>query len=204
MTIVLIVAAYLLGSISFAVLVSRLMRLPDPRRYGSGNPGATNVLRSGRKSAALLTLLGDAAKGWLAVWLAQRIFEADAEVVAAVAVAVVLGHLYPIFHRFKGGKGIATSLGVLIALDWRVALGSAVTFAIIAGFFRYISLASIIGAAFAAFFTFFLYGQHPYTWAVSAIAALTIWRHRANIRRLIDGGERRLGRHAAGEAGDSR
>jgi glycerol-3-phosphate acyltransferase PlsY len=194
MAIVVVLGAYLIGSISFAVLVSRALGLPDPRSYGSGNPGATNVLRTGRKAAAALTLLGDAAKGWLAAWGAQQLLGAGAETgIAAAALAVVLGHMYPVFHGFHGGKGIATSLGVIIALDWRVALGAFATFLIIAAFFRYISLASMVGAAFAAFFTFFLYREHPYAWAVLAVAVLTIWRHRENIRKLIGGTESRLG-----------
>jgi glycerol-3-phosphate acyltransferase PlsY len=188
-------AAYLIGSLSFAVLVSRAMRLPDPRTYGSGNPGATNVLRSGSKVAAICTLLGDAAKGWIAVWGAQQVLGADVGI-AAAALAVVLGHMVPVFHRFQGGKGVATSLGVLVALDWRIALGTMASFLVIAAFFRYVSLASMVAAAFAAFFTFFLYGAHPYAWAVLAIAVLTIWRHRSNIRKLLAGTESRLGRKA--------
>ncbi len=190
-----ILGAYLIGSLSFAVVVSRVMRLPDPRTYGSGNPGATNVLRSGSKAAALLTLLGDAAKGWIAVWGAQQVLgEAAATGIALAALAVVLGHMAPVFHRFQGGKGVATSLGVLIALDWRVALATVASFLIITAFFRYVSLASMIAAACAAFFTFFLYQWHPYSWAVLAIAILTVWRHRGNIRKLMAGTESRLGR----------
>jgi glycerol-3-phosphate acyltransferase PlsY len=191
-------AAYLIGSLSFAVVVSRVMRLPDPRTYGSGNPGATNVLRSGSKVAAICTLLGDAAKGWLAVWGAQQVLGSDASTgIALAALAVVLGHMYPLFHRFQGGKGVATSLGALIALDWRIAAGTIVSFLVITAFFRYVSLASMLGAAFAAFFTFFLYGADPYAWAVLAIAALTIWRHRGNVRKLLAGTESRLGRKAS-------
>jgi glycerol-3-phosphate acyltransferase PlsY len=191
-------AAYLIGSLSFAVVVSRAMRLPDPRTYGSGNPGATNVLRSGSKVAAICTLLGDAAKGWLAVWGAQQVLGGEAGTgIALAALAVVVGHMYPVFHRFQGGKGVATSLGVLVALDWRIALGAIASFLVIAAFFRYVSLASMVGAAFAAFFTFFLYGAHPYAGAVLAIAVLTIWRHRGNIRKLLAGTESRLGRKAS-------
>jgi glycerol-3-phosphate acyltransferase PlsY len=190
-----ILGAYLIGSLSFAVVVSRVMRLPDPRTYGSGNPGATNVLRSGSKAAAILTLLGDAAKGWVAVWGAQQVLGSDASTgIALAALAAVLGHMFPVFHRFQGGKGVATSLGVLIALDWRVALATVASFLIITAFFRYVSLASMIAAACAAFFAFFLYQSHPYAWAVLAIAVLTIWRHRGNIRKLLAGTESRLGR----------
>jgi glycerol-3-phosphate acyltransferase PlsY len=199
LTLLTALGAYLLGSVSFAVVVSRVMGLPDPRSYGSKNPGATNVLRSGSKAAALVTLLGDAAKGGVAVWAAQRILGADASVgIAAAALAVVLGHMYPVFHRFAGGKGVATSLGVMLALDWRVALGAVATFLILAAFFRYVSLGSIVGAVFAAFFTFFIYGSHPYSWAVLAIAVLTVWRHRGNITKLIAGTEGRLGAKKAG------
>lgn len=193
-----ILGAYLIGSLSFAVVVSRAMRLPDPRTYGSGNPGATNVLRSGSKAAAILTLLGDAAKGWIAVWGAQQVLGPDgATGIALAALAVVAGHMFPVFHRFQGGKGVATSLGVLIALDWRVALATVASFLIITAFFRYVSLASMIAAACAAFFTFFLYQSHPYAWAVLAIAVLTVWRHRGNIRKLLAGTESRLGRKAS-------
>lgn len=193
-----ILGAYLIGSLSFAVVVSRAMRLPDPRTYGSGNPGATNVLRSGSKAAAILTLLGDAAKGWIAVWGAQQVLGPDgATGIALAALAVVAGHMVPVFHRFQGGKGVATSLGVLIALDWRVALATVASFLIITAFFRYVSLASMIAAACAAFFTFFLYQSHPYAWAVLAIAVLTVWRHRGNIRKLLAGTESRLGRKAS-------
>jgi glycerol-3-phosphate acyltransferase PlsY len=193
-----ILGAYLIGSLSFAVVVSRVMRLPDPRTYGSGNPGATNVLRSGSKAAAILTLLGDAAKGWVAVWGAQQVLGPDGTMgIALAALAAVVGHMFPVFHRFQGGKGVATSLGVLIALDWRVALATVASFLIITAFFRYVSLASMIAAACAAFFTFFLYQLHPYAWAVLAIAVLTVWRHRGNIRKLMAGTESRLGRKPA-------
>ena len=197
-TALVVFAAYLIGSLSFAVVVSGVMRLPDPRTYGSGNPGATNVLRSGSKAAALLTLLGDVAKGGVAVWGAQQVLGPEGTTgIALAALAVVLGHMAPVFHRFRGGKGVATSLGVLIALDWRVALGTVATFLVITAFFRYVSLASMIGAAFAAFFTFFLYQSHPYAWAVLAIAVITIWRHRGNLRKLLAGTESRLGRKDA-------
>ena len=139
--------AYLLGSVSFAVVVSRAYRLPDPREYGSGNPGATNVLRSGRKSAAVLTLLGDSAKGWAAVFLAQQWSAEGRELAMALAaLAVILGHMYPLFHKFKGGKGVATALGVLLGLNWILALGTLTTWITIAVFFRYSSLAALVSA----------------------------------------------------------
>ncbi len=191
-------AAYLLGSVSFAVLVSRAYRLPDPREYGSGNPGATNVLRSGRKSAAVLTLLGDSAKGWLAVYAAGQLNGDGHELAMALAaVAVILGHMYPLFHGFKGGKGVATALGVLLALNWILALGTLATWLTIAVFFRYSSLAALLSALFAAFFTLILFNAaHPFVWAVALLAALLIWRHRSNIRNLLAGKERKLGAKA--------
>jgi len=187
--------AYLIGSISFAVIVSRAFGLPDPRSYGSGNPGATNVLRSGRKAAAALTLLGDSAKGWLAVYLAGRFGDqAQAEIVMAVAaVGVVIGHMYPVFFRFQGGKGVSTVLGALIALNAYLAAGAAATWIIIAVFFRISSLAALVSALFAPFFCFLLYGLHPFTAAVGAVSMLLVWRHRSNIRNLLAGTEGRLG-----------
>lgn len=188
-------AAYLIGSVSFAVIVSRVFSLPDPRSYGSGNPGATNVLRSGRRSAAALTLLGDVAKGWLAVFLAGS-FAAAGMIEAtesAAAVAVVVGHMYPVFHRFQGGKGVATVLGVLTGLNLYLAAGALATWLIIAFFFRIASLASVVSAVFAPFFCFLLYGLHAFTAAVALIAPLIIYRHRSNIRNLLAGTESRLG-----------
>jgi glycerol-3-phosphate acyltransferase PlsY len=193
-----VLAAYLLGSISFAVVVSRAYRLPDPREYGSGNPGATNVLRSGRKSAAVLTLLGDSAKGWVAVFCAEQ-WNGDGHelAMAMAAVAVILGHMVPLFHKFKGGKGVATALGALLGLNWILALGTVMTWITIAVFFRYSSLAALVSALFAAFFALILFSPtHPFVWSVALIAALLIWRHRANIRNLLDGKERKLGARA--------
>ena len=194
--VVLTVIAYLIGSIAFAVIVSRAFGLPDPRSYGSHNPGATNVLRTGKKVAAFLTLLGDGAKGWLAVAVAGRF--ADAEVqdlaIAASSVAVMIGHMYPVFFRFQGGKGVATALGALLGLNVYLAAGAAATWLIIAMFFRISSLAALVAALFAPFFTLILYNPyHPYFIAVIAMSALLIWRHRANIRNLIAGTEGRLG-----------
>jgi glycerol-3-phosphate acyltransferase PlsY len=189
-------AAYLLGSISFAVVVSRLMGLPDPHSYGSKNPGATNVLRSGSKLAAALTLIGDTGKGALAVYLAAMYtgedpaIGYDAPIAGAMA---LLGHLYPVFHRFLGGKGVATAAGVLLALNLWLGLGVLATFAIIVAFFRMVSLASIIAAVFAVFWAWSLFGLTPITPVVGAIALLVIWRHRENIVRIARGIEPRLG-----------
>ena len=188
---------YLLGSISFAVIVSRAFALPDPRTYGSGNPGATNVLRTGRKAAAALTLFGDGAKGWLAVHLAQRYAAPDTVelAMACAAVAVVVGHMYPVFFRFQGGKGVSTALGALIALNIYLALGTAATWIVMAVFFRISSLAAHVSAVFAPFFTLILFHpHHPYFWGVLVIAVLLVWRHRGNIRNLLQGSETRIGR----------
>jgi acyl phosphate:glycerol-3-phosphate acyltransferase len=192
-----VILAYLLGSISFAVLVSRGMGLKDPRTYGSGNPGATNVLRSGNKLAAILTLLGDALKGWLAVYLVQRFAQEyyfGPGTIAAVAVAVFAGHLYPVFHQFVGGKGVATAAGVLLALDWRIGLGTIAAWIFIAYFFRYSSLAAIVSALVAVFVSLVLLGdEKPLVVAVIVIAALLVYRHKDNIGRLIAGKESKLG-----------
>ena len=189
--------AYLIGSISFAIVTSRLFGLPDPRTYGSGNPGATNVLRTGKKAAAVLTLLGDGAKGWLAVAIAALLSPHSVENSSAVAaVAVVLGHMYPVFFRFEGGKGVATALGVLLGLDFYVAAGTLATWLIVAAFFRISSLAALVASLFAPFFTLILYNAaHPYFLAVGIVAALLVWRHRTNIRKLLAGTESRLGGH---------
>jgi len=195
-TVIIAALAYALGSISFAVLVSKAMGLPDPRGYGSKNPGATNVLRSGSKLAAALTLLGDAGKGALAVLLTalytgeSAAAGYDAPIAGAMA---LLGHLYPAFHGFKGGKGVATAAGVLLALNPWLGLGALATFGILIAFFRIVSLASIAAAAFAVYWSWFLFGLAPVTPAVGAIALLVIWRHRDNIGRLLKGVEPRLG-----------
>ena len=195
-TILIALAAYLLGSISFAVLVSRLMNLPDPHSYGSHNPGATNVLRTGNKLAAALTLIGDAGKGALAVGLTVLYTgeSAAAGFEAPLAGAMAfLGHLYPAFHGFKGGKGVATAAGVLTSLSLYLGLGTLATFGIIVFFFRMISLAAIISAVFAVFWAWLLFGPAPITPVVGAISLLLIWRHRENIVRLLHGTEPRLG-----------
>ena len=189
--------AYLIGSISFAVIVSRAFALPDPRTYGSHNPGATNVLRTGKKAAAALTLLGDGMKGWVAVIIGAHFADAGmVEVTEAVsAVAVTIGHMYPLFFRFEGGKGVATALGVLFALNVYVALGAAATWIIMAVFFRISSLSALVAAVFAPFFTLILYTpSHPYFVGVTIVSALLVWRHRTNIRNLIAGTEGRLGK----------
>jgi acyl phosphate:glycerol-3-phosphate acyltransferase len=193
-TAIAILAAYGLGSISFAVLVSRLMRLPDPRSYGSKNPGATNVLRSGSRIAALLTLVGDAGKGAFAVWLASYFTDQ----LALVGLAAFAGHLYPVFHRFQGGKGVATAAGVLLALDWRIGIGTIATWAIIAAFLRYSSLAALVAAAFAPLATAAILGFDERAMAVLALSTLLVWRHKANIVRLLAGTEPRLGAKKAG------
>jgi glycerol-3-phosphate acyltransferase PlsY len=194
-TVLVALAAYLLGSVSFAILVSRLMRLPDPRSYGSGNPGATNVLRSGSKVAAALTLAGDTGKGVLAVGLAVlytgegTVAGVDPPIAGAMA---LLGHAYPAFHAFRGGKGVATAAGVLLALNPYLGLGALATFAIVLAFFRMVSLASIAAAAFAVLWAWLLFGLAPVTPAVAAMALLVIVRHRDNILRIARGAEPRL------------
>lgn len=195
---VVVALAYCLGSTSFAILVSRLMRLPDPRSYGSKNPGATNVLRTGRKAAAVLTLAGDAGKGWAAVWLASFF----TPFFALAGLAAFIGHLYPVFHRFQGGKGVATAAGVLFGLDWRVGLGTVVTWLVIAFCFRYSSLAALISAVFAPFATALLLGWQSAI-VVAAMSALLVWRHKGNIARLVAGTEPRLGEKKPSPSGPS-
>jgi acyl phosphate:glycerol-3-phosphate acyltransferase len=195
-TLLAILAAYLIGSISFAVLVSRVFGLADPRSYGSGNPGATNVLRSGNKLAAVLTLVGDAVKGWLAVWLVQRYGPALGVGdwgIALSGLAVFLGHLYPVYFRFKGGKGVATAAGVILAFNPWLALATGVTWLIIAFFFRYSSLAALVAAVFAAFYSALGWGFDERFIALVVIAGFVIYRHQANIRNLMAGKERRFG-----------
>jgi len=190
-------AAYLIGSVSFAVVTSRLMGLPDPHSYGSGNPGATNVLRTGNKTAAALTLLGDGAKGWLAVFLAQQMgpsFGVAEWTVAAVALAAFLGHLFPVFHRFAGGKGVATAFGIMLAMSWSLAFAMAAVWAVMALVFRISSLAALTAAALTPFGAFYAFGNAPRAWIWVPIAALLFWRHRANLAKLLAGTERKIGR----------
>lgn len=188
--------AYLIGSLSFAVIVSRAFSLPDPRTYGSGNPGATNVLRSGRKAAALLTLLGDGGKGWVTVFLATRYapdYGVDAAGVATCAIAVFLGHVFPVFLRFRGGKGVATAGGILFAINPWLGAATLATWIVIALFFRYSSLAAVSAAAFAPLYAFFLFGMSPALPAVILMSALLVWRHKTNILNLVAGREDRIG-----------
>lgn len=204
-----IILAYLIGSLSFAVIVSWAMGLPDPHTYGSGNPGATNVLRTGKKLAALLTLLGDAAKGWFAVWMAQRYageFGLSPGTIAGVAMAVFLGHLFPVFFRFLGGKGVATALGILLAISAWLGLATLATWLVIAVFFRYSSLAAIVASVFAPLYCFFLFGISAALPAVILMSALLVWRHKENIRKLANGTESKIGAKKAPPAestGDS-
>ena len=196
--------AYLLGSVSFAVVVSRVMRLADPRSYGSGNPGATNVLRSGNRLAAALTLFGDAAKGWLAVILvrlAGASWGVGEETVALAGLAAFVGHLFPLFHGFRGGKGVATAAGVLLALHPLLGAGVLVTWLLIAFFFRYSSLAAIVAAIFAPLWDLFVFGPGWRVLVIAVMSALLLWGHRQNIARLLQGREPRFGagRGAAGK-----
>lgn len=195
-TLIAIIVAYLIGSLSFAVIVSKLFGLPDPHTYGSNNPGATNVLRSGNKLAALLTLLGDAAKGWLALWLAQRYqveFSLSEIALALVALAVFIGHLFPIFFKFQGGKGVATAAAVLIAMNVWLGLAALATWIIMLALFRYSSLSALTASILAPVYTFYLFGPKPYFFAALVMCALLIWRHEANIRKLLNGSESKVG-----------
>jgi len=195
-----VVAAYALGSVSFAIVLSRLFGMPDPRSYGSGNPGATNVLRSGNRLLAALTLLGDGGKGWLAVFLAQ-LWTGQSVLggpdVPLAGAAVFLGHLFPVFHGLKGGKGVATAAGVLFAFDLWLGLATLATWAVMLALFRISSLAGLVAAVFAPCYTFWLFGLRPVLAAVVVIAALLAWRHKDNLRRLLSGTERRVGEKAS-------
>lgn len=195
-TLLFIAAAYLLGSISFAVVVSRAMRLPDPRQYGSGNPGATNILRTGRKMAAVLTLLGDALKGSIAVVAARALapqFGLDGSVVLLCALAVFVGHLFPLFFNFKGGKGVATALGALIGLNPWLGLACLLTWLLIAGLFRISSLAALTTAVLAPVYAGVLMGWGSAAVAVLVIALLLVYRHKSNLINLVNGEEGRIG-----------
>ena len=196
----LIPLAYLIGSISFAVVVSKCMNLPDPHSYGSGNPGATNVLRTGNKLAAALTFLGDALKGYFAVILA-RILLGDQSltstlgswVLCGVVIAVFLGHLFPIFHGFKGGKGVATACGILFGVNAILGIATLSTWIIVAVFLRYSSLAALAAAVFGPIYFVFLFGFQPMGIALLIVCMLLIWRHRSNIQNLLNGTESRIG-----------
>jgi glycerol-3-phosphate acyltransferase PlsY len=196
----LIPLAYLIGSISFAVVVSKLMQLPDPHSYGSGNPGATNVLRTGNKLAAALTFLGDALKGYFAVMLA-RVLLGDQSltstlsswVLCGVVLAVFLGHLFPTFHGFKGGKGVATACGILFGVNAILGAATLSTWIIVAVFLRYSSLAALAAAVFGPIYFVFLFGFQPMGISLLMVCLLLIWRHRSNIQNLLNGTESRIG-----------
>lgn len=201
-TLIFVVVAYLIGSISFAVVMSRAFGLSDPRTYGSKNPGATNVLRSGNKKAAIATLIGDAAKGWFAVWLAERLaeqFDVSELGIALVALAVFLGHLYPIFFKFKGGKGVATALGVLLGINVWLGLATLVTWLVIAYAFRYSSLAALVSAVFAPLYFGLLFGTSELEklFAIFAMSVLLLFTHRGNIANLLAGKESKIGSKSA-------
>jgi len=196
----LILFAYLIGSISFAVVVSKCMRLPNPYSYGSGNPGATNVLRTGNKLAAALTLIGDALKGYFAVILACIFLGDDyltstlsSWLLCGVVIAVFLGHLFPLFHAFKGGKGVATACGILFGINWILGTATLGTWIIVAMFIRYSSLAALVAAVFGPIYFVFLFGFHPMGIALLVVCLLLIWRHRSNIKNLMNGTESRIG-----------
>jgi len=195
-TVAAVIAAYLIGSLSFAVIVSRAMGLNDPRSYGSGNPGATNVLRSGNKTAAILTLLLDALKGYVPVLLVVLFgarFGLREGTVALVGLAAFVGHLWPVFFRFRGGKGVATAAGVLLAFNPWLGAATLLTWIIIAGFFRYSSLAALVAAVFAPFYQLLIWDGGPLAGAIVAMSLLLVWRHLPNIQKLIAGTESKLG-----------
>jgi glycerol-3-phosphate acyltransferase PlsY len=196
-TLAFVAVAYLIGSVSFAVMTSRIFGLPDPHSYGSGNPGATNVLRTGHKAAATLTLVGDGAKGWLAVFLAQTLGPSYAVAdwaVPAVALAVFLGHLFPVFHGFAGGKGVATAAGIVFALHWPLGLALGALWVVMALGFKISSLAALTTATLLPLGAFYVFGNSAPAWAMVPIALLLFWRHRDNIRQLVEGRERTIGR----------
>ena len=197
LTLALVIIAYLLGSISFAIISCKLFGLPDPRSFGSGNPGATNVLRSGKKAAAVLTLLGDMAKGWVAVFLAMQLFPHDATYalqVGLVLLAVFLGHLFPVFLRFKGGKGVATALGVLLALNVWLGLAALLTWLLVAAVSRLSSLAALAAAFGAPLYALLLGLSNEWVWVTGLMTLLLFWRHKNNIRNIQAGVETRIGK----------
>lgn len=196
-TIVFVLAAYLIGSIPFALLASRAFGLPDPRTYGSGNPGATNVLRTGKKAAAGLTLLGDAAKGFVAVLLAKMLapaFGVGAETLAAVALAAFFGHVFSLFLNFHGGKGVATALGVLLALNPWLGLAVLATWLAVAGIWRISSLAAVTAAVLAPVYGVYFFGFDVVSLAILIMASVLVWRHKSNIQNLLSGKEDRIGK----------
>ena len=195
-TLIFVACAYLIGSVSFAVLMSKAFGLADPRSYGSGNPGATNVLRSGKKAAAALTLLGDAAKGWVAVFVTIKLAPHNGDglwMVALVSLAVFLGHLFPVFLKFKGGKGVATALGVLLALSGWMGLAVLGTWLLVAVVFRYSSLAALVASAAAPVYAMLLHLRPELVMAVVVMSLLLIWRHKGNIQNLMTGKESKIG-----------
>ena len=201
-TVIFILVAYLIGSISFAVLTSKVFGLPDPRTFGSKNPGATNVLRTGKKLAAAVTLLGDGAKGWLAVFLALRlapVYGLDETVVAASAIAVFFGHVYPVFFSFHGGKGVATVLGILLALNPWLGLAALATWLLATYMWRISSLSALIAAVFTPFYGWLWLKSGVLVVAVAAVSLLLIWRHKSNIQNLLSGKERAVGKTQPGD-----
>jgi glycerol-3-phosphate acyltransferase PlsY len=202
-TLIFTIVAYLIGSISFAVVMSRAFGISDPRTYGSKNPGATNVLRSGNKKAAIATLIGDAAKGWFAVWLALRLadrFGVDETGIALVAIAVFIGHLWPVFFKFVGGKGVATALGVLIGIHPLLGLAVLVTWLLVAYVSRYSSLAALVAAVAAPVYYGIALGADVILAAIVVMSALLLWRHAGNISNLLAGKESKIGSKSAGAA----
>lgn len=193
-----IIAAYLLGSVAFGIIVSKIFGLPDPRTVGSGNPGATNVMRSGKKAAAVLTLLGDAGKGWLMVWLARR-YGLPLPWVCAVAISVFFGHLYPIFYKFKGGKGVATAAGILLAIWPWLGVSVLATWLLAFLMWRVSSLSALIAAGFAPLYAASFFGFGVVFFTVAALSAMLVWRHRTNIQKLLDGTEAGFGKPKPGD-----
>lgn len=194
-----VLAGYLIGSLSFAIIVSRVMGLADPRSYGSGNPGATNVLRSGHKAAAIATLALDALKGYVpvlaALLLAERYGWGNGTI-ALTGLAAFLGHLWPLFFRFQGGKGVATAAGVLFGFNPFLGVATLASWALIAAFFRYASLASLVAAVFALFYQLLIWGGGAHALAIAAMCALLVWRHQGNIKKLLAGTESKIGQKA--------
>ena len=194
---VFIILAYLLGSVSFAVIASWIFRLPDPRTFGSMNPGATNVLRSGNKAAAIITLLGDAGKGWVAVVLAQHfapVWGLDNKVIAAVALLVFLGHIWPVFLRFKGGRGVATAVGVVLGFNLWPGILAVITWIIVALIWRFSSLSALVAATLTPVYAWIFLGSDLSTFVIFTISLLVIWRHKSNITNLLAGKETRIGK----------